>query len=94
MSDPTTPPELIAQLREAAVLCGVDEEFFAADYLSKAADALAEMCVDLAVTTAYAERAKEIITSVQAELLAGGSPARLRAIVGLIDKETPTNERS
>lgn len=43
---------------------------------------------------ARAEKAEVIITSVQAELLAGGSLVRLRAIVGLTPKEISTNERS
>ena len=40
-------------------------------------------------------KATDLIRAVQAELLAGGSLARLRAIVGLTPKESPTNaERS
>ena len=96
MHDPTTPhkagesldalmpPEIqdvIDRLREAALLCGADGEMFAQQHLEVAADAIVTLCA--------------VIRSVQAELLAGGSPARLRAIVGLIDKENPTNaERS
>ena len=78
MSDPTTPPEAGESLADR--LRRIDE-------IVALRGAVEQLQTEL-------RNAEDLICAVQAELLAGGSPARLRAIVG-IKQETDTNaERS
>ena len=87
MSDPDTPhgPRIEDRLRQSEST---------ADLMLEAAQVIEMLRKRLAFALDRQDRAESIVQSVQAELLASGSPARLRAIVGITQESDTNAERS